>query len=54
MYTLNKRLAPDEVRKIIRRSGDAIDHKNEKYSGLLGGGKLNVYKILIETKNCMK
>jgi len=50
MYTVNPKLKPSEVRHIIYKSSDNIDHKNEKYSGYLGAGRLNVYRALIETK----
>ncbi len=54
MYTVNPKLTPAEVSEIIRESAENIDHKNEKYAGLLGAGKLDAFKTLVETKKRMR
>jgi hypothetical protein len=54
MYTVNPKLTPTEVSEIIYESAENIDNKNEKFAGLLGAGKLNAFKTLIETRKRMR
>jgi len=54
MYTVNPNLTPGEVHNIIHNTSEKIDHKNQEYAGLLGAGRLNVCRALVETREKMK
>ena len=43
-------LTNSEVRDIIEKSADDIDSKNPSYVGLLGSGRINVFKALFRAK----
>jgi PKD repeat protein len=49
ILSLNPELDPDEVEEIMEDNADNIDDLNPSYAGLLGAGRINAYKSVLNT-----
>lgn len=46
IWSANPNFTAEEVKKRLLNSTDKIDHKNKKYKGMLGSGRVNAFKAI--------
>lgn len=53
LRSLKPELSVLELRDLLLKNSDNIDHLNSKYAGRLGRGKLNIFRVLSAAKNSL-